>query len=278
MHSACTFRHSRLCSTWAVSQHSSQYQTARPRQTRRIAALTACTRSYVDQVESHLHSSDLQDSPSNASAGSPVHMTSAINRSKLDESLPYVAVLKARKEHKHTVQEKQKPLADYMRLPASQYSVLDAKKIERLDDDTFICYVGGLDFLGFVVEPVLTVSVIVQDRGPVVKLLDTKLQGSKTIVAANDRFGATMTNVVTWEGDEGSEIKQLCSETSIQVALEVPRWARVMPTSAIESTGSRVMQTVLNSAVPKFLKQLQKDYELWAAGDESRKPMGNGEL
>ena len=62
-----------------------------------------------------------------------------------------------------------------MRLPASQYSVLDAKKIERLDDDTFMCYVGGLNFLGFVVEPVLTVSVIVQDRGPVVRLLDTKV-------------------------------------------------------------------------------------------------------
>lgn len=62
-----------------------------------------------------------------------------------------------------------------MRLPASQYSVLDAKKIERLDDDTFICYVGGISFLGFVVEPVLTVSVIVHDRGPVVKLLDTKV-------------------------------------------------------------------------------------------------------
>ena len=63
-----------------------------------------------------------------------------------------------------------------MRLPASQYSVLDAQKIERIDDDTFVCYVGGLNFLGFVVEPVLTVSVIVQDRGPVVKLLDTQVR------------------------------------------------------------------------------------------------------
>ena len=87
-----------------------------------------------------------------------------------------------------------------------------------------------------------------------------------------------MTNVVTWEGDEVSDTKQLCSDTSIQVTLEVPRWARVMPTSAIESTGSRVMQTVLNSAVPKFLKQLQKDYELWAGGDESRKPIGTGQM
>lgn len=62
-----------------------------------------------------------------------------------------------------------------MRLPASQYSVLDAKKIERLDDDVFMCYVGGLNFLGFVVNPVLKVSVIVNDRGPVVKLLETKV-------------------------------------------------------------------------------------------------------
>lgn len=63
-----------------------------------------------------------------------------------------------------------------MQLPASQYSVLDAQKIERIDDDTFICYVGGLNFLGFVVEPVLTVSVIVQERGPVVKLLKTQVR------------------------------------------------------------------------------------------------------
>ena len=87
-----------------------------------------------------------------------------------------------------------------------------------------------------------------------------------------------MTNVVTWEGDESQEVNYLCSSTSIQVALEIPRWARMMPTSAVESAGSRVMQTVLNSTVPKFLKQLQKDYELWAAGDESRKPVGTGQL
>lgn len=105
-----------------------------------------------------------------------------------------------------------------------------------------------------------------------------QLQGSKAIVAANDRFDATMTNIVTWEGEEAQELKQLCSNTSIQVSLEIPRWARMMPTSAIESTGSRLMQTVLNSTVPKFLKQLQQDYELWAAGDESRKPIGTGEL
>lgn len=65
--------------------------------------------------------------------------------------------------------------AEYMALPASQYSVLDAKKIERLDDNTFRCCVGGLHFFNFVVEPVLTVSVVVGERGPTVKLLETKV-------------------------------------------------------------------------------------------------------
>ncbi len=40
-----------------------------------------------------------------------------------------------------------------MELPASQYSVLDAKRIERIDDDTFRCYVGGVNFLSFKVGP-----------------------------------------------------------------------------------------------------------------------------
>jgi hypothetical protein len=66
--------------------------------------------------------------------------------------------------------------AEYMTLPASQYSVLDAKKIERIDDDTFRCYVGGLHLFSFVVEPVLTVSVVVGERGPTVKLLETKVR------------------------------------------------------------------------------------------------------
>lgn len=68
------------------------------------------------------------------------------------------------------------PAAEYMALPASQYSVLDAQRIERLDEDTFRCYVGGLRLFSLVVEPVLTVSVVVGERGPTVKLLQTEVR------------------------------------------------------------------------------------------------------
>ncbi len=59
-----------------------------------------------------------------------------------------------------------------------------------------------------------------------------------------------------------------------QVCLEVPTWSSFLSVASIESAGSGVMQNVLNVMVPRFLAQLQTDYVLWAAGDESRKPVG----
>lgn len=186
-----------------------------------------------------------------------------------------------------------------MTLPASQYSVLDAKRIERIDEDTFKCYVGGLHFLNFHVEPVLTVSVVVGNNGPTVKLLHTELQGSPAVVEANKKFSATMTNVVRWRESTNTDIitsdedeyqtvnnavsrnfagrKEIASDTEIEVTLQVPRWF-VLPVGVIEKSGCAVMQRVLDSAVPRFLEQLRADYELWASGDESRKPVAHGEL
>lgn len=105
-----------------------------------------------------------------------------------------------------------------------------------------------------------------------------QLEGSQTVQAANDRFEATMTNAVRWSGAPSSASKEISSNTAIQVSLEVPAWFRIISVGAIEATGNRVMQAVLNRMVPRFLKQLQADYELWASGDESRKPIGDGQL
>ena len=155
--------------------------------------------------------------------------------------------------------------ATYMTLPASQYSVLDAKRIERLDENTFKCYVKGFQFFKCCVEPVLTLSVIVGERGPTVRLLETELEGSKAAIEANKKFTATMSNVVQWLEDEDGK-KQISSATSLQVTLQVPGWFLV-PVSLIEKSGSAVMQKVLDTAVPRFLKQLDFDYELWSNGE-----------
>jgi len=182
-----------------------------------------------------------------------------------------VAVLSARKSAVYPIVELDKPIGTYMTLPASQYSVLDAQRIERIDETSFKCYVGGINFLNFRVEPVLTLSVIVGERGPTVRLLETTLEGSKAAIEANSKFTATMTNEVAWQDgreSRGIDVEGLCiaSDTSLTVTLQVPRWF-VVPVSVVESSGTKIMQKILDVSVPKFLSQLNTDYAKWCAGD-----------
>ncbi|KAL6752957.1 hypothetical protein V8C86DRAFT_2737297 [Haematococcus lacustris] len=173
--------------------------------------------------------------------------------------------------------EAQKTLAAYMSLPASQYSVLDARKIERVDDNTFSCYVGELRMFKWSVEPVLLLSVTVLPGGCDIQLLSCKLRGSPLVESINDKFSAQMSNEVRWrDASSAAEParKAIVSTTSLQVELEVPAWCGFLSTASIESVGAGVLQNVLEVMVPRFLSQLRTDYLLWASGDESRKPVG----
>lgn len=185
--------------------------------------------------------------------------------------------LRASKRAIKQVKEGPKPLAEYMTLPASQYSVLDAKKVERLDEDTFRCYVGGISFFSFVVEPVLTLKVETKALGCDISMLACKLQGSRIVEAQNDKFASRMLNSVRWRAGSKEGTKELVADISIEVDLQVPGWF-VLPNGTVRSTGNAVMNAVLEAAVPKFLEQLERDYGAWANGDSSRKPLGTGEL
>ena len=179
-----------------------------------------------------------------------------------------------------------------MALPVSQYSVLDARRIERLDDKSFRCYVDGVRLFSFSVEPVVDVEVAAapDGRGPTVRLLGATLEGSKAAVAASDAFEVTMANAVRWmtteekkkaklvsltsssseDDDDDDNLLHLTSDTSIELRIEVPGWFRLVPLSAVERVGSKVMQRVLDVAVPRFLDQLARDYALWAEGEGKR--------
>lgn len=173
-----------------------------------------------------------------------------------------------------------------MALPVSQYSVLDARRIERLGENRFRCFVDGVRLFSFSVEPVVEVEVAPGGRGPTVRLLGARLEGSKAAVAASDAFEVTMANAVRWmtseekrekmmerggggKSDDGATADgkkglHLTSDTSIELRIEVPAWFRLVPLPAVERVGSRVMQRVLDVAVPRFLDQLARDYNLWS--------------
>ncbi|KAL7148190.1 hypothetical protein ABFS83_06G161600 [Erythranthe nasuta] len=185
----------------------------------------------------------------------------------------------ARRTESVSVRQLQRPLIEYMSLPASQYSVLDAERIERIDDSTFRCYVYRFKFFAFEVCPVLLVRVEEQPNGCCIKLLSCKLEGSPIVVAQNDKFDASMENKISCDSTRGdSSVQKLTSDAVIEVNIEIPFAFRAIPTQAIESTGSQVLEQILKAMLPRFMSQLMKDYEAWASGDTSRQPLGTGEI
>lgn len=166
-----------------------------------------------------------------------------------------------------------------MSLPASQYSVLDAERIERVDENTFRCYVYRIKFFAFEVCPVLLVRVEEQPKGCCIKLLSCKLEGSPIVAAQNDKFDAFMENKISCDSNERDLSEQkLTSEAVIEVSIEIPFAFRPIPVQAIESTGAQVLEQVLRIMLPRFMAQLVKDYQAWASGDTSRQPLGTGKI
>ncbi|KAJ0970266.1 hypothetical protein J5N97_023143 [Dioscorea zingiberensis] len=186
----------------------------------------------------------------------------------------------ARRSESTVVQQLQRPLAEYMSLPASQYSVLDAERIERVDENTFRCYVYRFKFFAFEVCPVLVVRVEEEPYGCCIRLLSCKLEGSPIVVAQNEKFSASMVNKISCNKNllSNSASQQLTTDTTIEVIIEIPFAFRAIPVGAIESTGTQVLEQLLRLMLPRFLNQLVKDYRAWASGDTSRQPLGTGEI
>ncbi|KAM7262762.1 hypothetical protein ACFE04_000445 [Oxalis oulophora] len=191
------------------------------------------------------------------------------------------AKFSARRNHSVSVRQLQRALLEYMSLPASQYSVLDAERIERIDDNTFRCYVHRFKFFAFEVCPVLLVRVEEQSNGCSINLLSCKLEGSPIVVAQNDKFdgkdlnAASMVNQISCDsGKSNSSTQQLTSDAIIEVSIEIPFAFRAIPVQAIESAGTQVLNQILRLMLPRFMAQLVKDYQAWATGDTSRQPLG----
>ncbi|XP_076957303.1 uncharacterized protein LOC143632762 [Bidens hawaiensis] len=185
----------------------------------------------------------------------------------------------ARRTESIPVRQLERPLMEYMRLPASQYSVLDAQRIERIDDNTFRCYVYKFKFFAFEVCPVLLVRVEEQPNGCSINLLSCKLEGSPIVVAQNDKFDASMVNRISCDSDRSnSSTQNLTSDTIIEVSIDIPFPFQAIPVQSIESSGTQVLEQILKIMLPRFMAQLMKDYQAWASGDTSRQPLGTGRI
>lgn len=195
-----------------------------------------------------------------------------------NDSVPKARFVAKRRESV-SVPQLQRPLIEYMSLPASQYSVLDAERIERVDENTFRCYVYKFKFFTLEVCPVLMVRVEEQPNGCCISLLSCKLEGSPIVVAQNEKFDASMMNKISCDTNQSNlSLAELSSDTTIEVSIDIPFPFRPIPVQAIESSGTQVLQQILRIMLPRFMAQLVKDYQAWASGDTSRQPLGTGEI
>jgi len=173
-------------------------------------------------------------------------------------------------------------LREYMSLPATSYSTLDGETVKRIDDCTFECTLGTLSFLGFKITPTVTAKVDVRPNGvgPMISVEEATISGSKIVEDANDQFQLSSVNDVSWFDSATEEFpnqKTIQSDTTVSVYLIVPRWFPFTVKST-ERTGRFVVNQVVGQVVPRFLKQLKADYEVWSLGDDSRKAVCEGGL
>lgn len=102
------------------------------------------------------------------------------------------------------------------------------------------------------------------------------MPGHDALVAACANITSVLL-AVRWQYDAVNGCKELVSDITVEVDLQLPPWF-IVPKQVVRSTGNAVMRGVLGAAVPRFLAQLERDYRAWAAGDTSRQPLGEGEL
>jgi hypothetical protein len=79
-----------------------------------------------------------------------------------------------------------------MALPASQYSILSAEQIIRIDDTSFKCTLPTMNFFGTKITPVLFVDVFVYPDIATSKISVTRAEtiGSETALAVNGTFSS----------------------------------------------------------------------------------------
>lgn len=167
------------------------------------------------------------------------------------------------------VKETKRTVEAYMALPASQYSILSAEQIERIDDSNFKCTLGTLNFFGNKITPVLFVSVTVypEEAKSVIAVTRAETIGSDVAIAVNGTFSISSVNTVS-AGVDDKNRKIITSRTDLKI--DVPLMESKLPVQVIQNGGNFIIQSTLRLIVAAFIRILAADFKRWSDGDDNR--------
>eukprot|EP00898_Chlorokybus_atmophyticus_P002050 jgi/Chlat1/2846/Chrsp194S00792 len=199
-----------------------------------------------------------------------VGQTKLLNRSKVDGNDPKsnpVATLKVTRTLSSTFPTSDANIGEFFASKEGRSAVLNLSKLRRVEDlgnSVYRCYVGGINFLSFSVEPVVDIRAVTALDHCTVEMLQCRLVGPGVVEQHVDRhFAAALQNKLTWR--PGPEGQLVTSVVDITVELEVYTMPfKILPLATVEVPGNQVLLGLLAALQPAFLSAMQDSYVDWA--------------
>jgi hypothetical protein len=161
--------------------------------------------------------------------------------------------------------------ANYCKLPANQYNVIDEDKVEMLEDNSFVVSTGVQKFLFLTIEAKGRVKIEetltgVKQTLEKAEMIDVNGKNGKIVDAMNKSIGRVrvVNSVMATTSDEGRK-EHIESQLEFSGTFTDGVFAKIGPRL------NEIASFVLGATLPWFLETIGKDYELWAVDGERQK-------
>ncbi len=160
-----------------------------------------------------------------------------------------------------TVQEQPVPIQHYLRQPHRVIQALvDSKRIEHLGADVFRLKMRPLNFMMVSIQPTVDMRVWAQLDGSIrLESVSCKIQGVSFI---DQRFHLELEGVLSPNLINGKTHLVGCA--NLHVDVDVPPPLGFTPRVLIETTGNKLLSSVLLTIKQRLMHQLLADYRKWA--------------
>eukprot|EP00210_Caulerpa_lentillifera_P004089 g3901.t1 len=184
-------------------------------------------------------------------------------------------------------------LEDYMRLPVSQYCVLDPSLIKPVDDDSFAFSVPRLEFFNEWVKPSVIAQVLQLENKVHIKTQKAEVDVSDLLGSLNldQRWFMIFDAVLTWDnsfeesenmlrGFQRSLLKNngtpgrsgmIHGYARVDVWCELGQQFAFMNNELLQNACNLALSTLMGSLMPIFMTKLAEDYTKWASDESYRK-------
>ena len=161
--------------------------------------------------------------------------------------------------------------ANYCKLPANQYNVIDEDKVEMLEDNSFVVSTGVQKFLFLTIEAKGRVKIEetltgVKQTLEKAEMIDVNGKNGKIVDAMNKSIGRVrvVNSVMATTSDEGRK-EHIEGQLEFSGTFTDGVFAKIGPRL------NEIASFVLGATLPWFLETIGKDYELWAVDGERQK-------